>query len=77
MRDAAGGLLSGLSRTDFELYEDGVRQEIRNFSRDQDTPLSLGLVLDRSGSQSDLEADNFQTAVAFRAASCGRRTARW
>jgi len=65
VRDAAGGLLGGLSKSDFEVYEDGVRQEIRNFSRDQDTPLSLALVIDRSGSQSDLEADNFQTAVAF------------
>ena len=65
VRDAAGGLPSGLSKTDFELYEDGVRQEIRNVSRDQDTPLSLALLLDRSGSQSDLEADNFQTTVAF------------
>jgi Ca-activated chloride channel family protein len=65
VRDAAGGLVSGLSKTDIEVYEDGVRQEIRNFSHDQDTALSLGLALDRSGSQSDLEADNFQTAVAF------------
>jgi Ca-activated chloride channel family protein len=65
VRDAAGGLVSGLSKTDIEVYEDGVRQDIRNFSHDQDTALSLGLVLDRSGSQSDLEADNFQMAVAF------------
>jgi len=65
VRGATGNLVSGLTRDDFDIYEDGVRQEIRNFSSEQDTPLLLGLLIDRSGSQAGLEGQNFETAVAF------------
>jgi len=64
-RGPSGNLVSGLTKDDFELYEDGVRQEIRNFSRDLDTPLALGLIIDRSGSQEGLEGQNLETAAAF------------
>ena len=65
VRGPSGNLVSGLTKDDFELYEDGVRQEIRNFSRDLDTPLTLGLLIDRSGSQEGLEGQNLETAAAF------------
>ncbi len=65
VRGPTGNLVSGLTKDDFEIFEDGVRQEVRNFSRDQDTPLTLGLLMDRSGSQSGLEGQNFDVAVAF------------
>lgn len=41
--------VSGLRREDFELYEDGARQEISYFSQDE-LPLSILLLLDTSGS---------------------------
>lgn len=41
--------VGGLRREDFELYEDGVRQEISYFSRDE-LPLSILLLLDTSRS---------------------------
>jgi Ca-activated chloride channel family protein len=65
VRGHSGNLVSGLTKGDFDIYEDGVRQEVRNFSRDEDSPLVLGLILDRSGSQSDLEGSNFDTAAGF------------
>jgi len=65
VRGPSGNLVSGLTKDDFEVYEDGVRQEVRNFSHDQDTPLTLGLLVDRSGSQEGLEGQNFDVAVAF------------
>jgi len=65
VRGPSGNLVSGLKKDDFELYEDGVLQDIRNFSRDQDTPLNLALLIDRSGSQDGLEGQNFETAAAF------------
>jgi VWFA-related protein len=65
VRGPSGNLVSGLTKDDFAIYEDGVRQEARNFSRDEDSPLVLGLILDRSGSQSDLEGSNFDTAAGF------------
>jgi Ca-activated chloride channel homolog len=51
VRDAQGNLMSGLSQDDFIVYEDGVPQHVRFFSRESNTPLSLGLVVDASASQ--------------------------
>lgn len=47
--DGAGRLLPGLDRADFQVYEDGVLQDISNFSRDPQ-PIALSLVLDTSTS---------------------------
>jgi len=45
-----GGYVPGLQREDFTLYEDGVRQEISYFNTGQNEPISLGLIVDTSGS---------------------------
>ena len=47
--DRRGAMVNGLARDAFILTEDGVRQEIRSFS-EEDAPVSLGAVLDLSGS---------------------------
>lgn len=47
--DKYGRFVSGLNRSAFAVYEDGVRQEISFFS-DQDAPAAVGVVLDVSGS---------------------------
>lgn len=49
VRDRKGGFASGLGEQDFELYEDGVRQTIRLF-RHEDIPVTVGLIVDHSGS---------------------------
>jgi Ca-activated chloride channel family protein len=41
--------IANLERTDFTVYEDGVKQEITSFTRDR-TPISIGLLIDTSGS---------------------------
>lgn len=57
--------VSNLQRGDFELAEDNVAQEIRYFSRETDTPLTLGILVDTSPSQGRVlgieqeEAKNF------------------
>jgi VWFA-related protein len=51
VRDKAGALVSNLSRDDFSLAEDGRPQTIRYFARETDLPLTLGLLVDTSGSQ--------------------------
>ena len=43
--------VAGLNRDDFELTEDNKPQEIRFFSRETDTPLTLGILIDTSASQ--------------------------
>jgi len=46
----AGGLERTLQREDFEVLEDGVRQEIVNFARDPDVPLRMVMLFDTSTS---------------------------
>src|SRR5262245_37877213 len=45
----AGHLVTSLPREAFTVYENKVKQEIRKFQR-EDVPVSLGLVIDNSGS---------------------------
>ncbi len=47
-----GTLASGLTRDDFQIAEDGVPQKIAFFGTQGDLPLSLGLIVDASDSQS-------------------------
>jgi VWFA-related protein len=49
VRDRKGGFVSGLGEADFKVYEDRVRQSIRLFRHD-DLPVTVGLVVDHSGS---------------------------
>ena len=51
VRDARGALVDNLSKDDFEVLEDAVAQKISFFSRSSDVPLTLGLIVDASGSQ--------------------------
>lgn len=47
--DANGRFVSNLTKDDFTLYEDGTPQEITHFSNER-VPVSLGILLDASGS---------------------------
>lgn len=47
--DAAGRLVTGLTKDDFEVYEDGDPQPITQFTGDR-VPMSLGLLVDISDS---------------------------
>ena len=49
VRDRQGRFVSDLNERDFEVYEDGARQNIRLF-RYEDVPVTVGLVVDHSGS---------------------------
>jgi VWFA-related protein len=51
VRDKKGEIVKGLAKDDFQLDEDGVKQTIRYFSQESDLPLTLGLLVDTSGSQ--------------------------
>lgn len=51
VRDSSGALAADLTKDAFEVFEDGVPREIAFFARSSDVPLTLGLVLDASGSQ--------------------------
>ncbi len=51
VRDANGALVDNLTKDDFEVIEDAVPQKIAYFARSVDVPLTLGLIVDASGSQ--------------------------
>jgi VWFA-related protein len=51
VRDKQGRIVTNLTKDDFDLAEDGRPQTIRYFSRESDLPLTLGLLVDTSGSQ--------------------------
>ena len=51
VRRKNGALVSELGKDDFTLTEDGHPQSIRYFARETDLPLTLGLMVDTSGSQ--------------------------
>lgn len=52
--DRTGRAVSGLDRSDFSVYEDGVLQQISHFSSDEQ-PITIGLVLDKSGSMAEMK----------------------
>lgn len=51
VRQKSGRLIPDLNKEDFSLDEDGQQQEIKYFSRETDTPLTMGILVDTSPSQ--------------------------
>ena len=49
MTDKSGRLVTNLPESAFQVYENGVVQPIKIFKR-EDVPISLGLIIDNSGS---------------------------
>ncbi len=48
--DKRGALVTDLHKEDFEVRENGRKQEIRYFARDTDLPLTIAMLMDVSGS---------------------------
>jgi len=65
VRDPQGRLVTNLTQDDFEIVEDGVPQKISFFARSQDVPLTLGLVVDISGSQGAFVKQHHQDVRKF------------
>src|SRR5262245_19776798 len=51
--DDSGGSVQDLTATDFQVFEDGQEQKISFFSHDSNVPVSIGVLLDISGSLQD------------------------
>jgi VWFA-related protein len=62
--DRHNALVSGLNKDDFQIYEDGVLQQIKNFSH-EDIPVTAGILVDNSGSMGPKRADVIAAAMAF------------
>lgn len=64
VRNRKGIPVSGLGKEDFQVCEDGVPQQIIHFSQ-EDVPVTVGLVVDNSGSMKPKRAEVFAAALAF------------
>lgn len=62
--DRHNALVSGLSKDDFHIYEDGILQQIRHFSH-EDMPVTAGILVDNSGSMGPKRDDVIAAALAF------------
>ena len=51
VKDKKGGLIPNLTKNDFKVNEDGNPQTIKYFTAESDLPLTLGILIDSSGSQ--------------------------
>ena len=56
--------VSGLRKEDFQVYEGGVLQQIDSFSH-EDIPVTVGLVIDNSGSMRPKRTEVIAAALAF------------
>jgi VWFA-related protein len=51
VKDKHGALIPSLTKDDFNVFEDGKAQTIKYFKAESDLPLTLGMMIDSSGSQ--------------------------
>src|SRR5262245_37207613 len=65
VHNKAGGLVGGLEKNDFTLYEDGKQQDLKYFTRETDLPLTIGLLEDTSQSQERLIDTERNAAYQF------------
>ena len=65
MRDSRGALAASLAKEDIEIFEDAVPQKISFFARSTDVPLTLGLIVDVSGSQDHFTKQHEQDLEVF------------
>ncbi len=51
VKDKHGALVPDLKRNDFELFEEGQPQTVKYFTAENNLPLTLGMLIDTSGSE--------------------------
>lgn len=67
VKDRKGRLINALEKNDFEIFEDGQKQQVRYFTRETALPLTIGLLVDTSISQGRLvPAERDASEVFFR-----------
>src|SRR5271163_2224990 len=64
VKDAKGGFASGLTRDKFQIYENGKPQTITEFAN-ADIPVTVGIVIDESGSMRPKRPEVITAALEF------------
>jgi Ca-activated chloride channel homolog len=62
--DRKGTPVSDLANENFQVYEDGILQQIEGF-RHEDIPVTVGLVVDNSGTMGPKRSEVISSAMAF------------
>lgn len=65
VKDKRGTLIPGLTKDDFQVFEDGKPQTIKYFNANTDLPLTLGILIDTSGSQMRVLPMEQEVGAAF------------
>ena len=68
VHDRRGQFVTDLKKENFQVYEDGIRQSIRVFKH-EDSPVTVGLVIDHSGSMRTKMPEVIEAARTFVRAS--------
>jgi Ca-activated chloride channel homolog len=64
VKDPHGGFVSGLEKSNFQVFEDGRPRKITHFAS-VDTPVTVGLVVDNSGSMRGKRPEVVTAGLAF------------
>jgi len=65
VRDKRHEIVSDLTQNDFKVFEDGQEQKVAFFSKDVNLPITLGLLIDTSGSMERVIGAEQDTASRF------------
>ncbi len=65
VRDKNRGVVSQLEKGDFKVFEDGKEQQVEFFRAETHQPISLGILMDTSGSMRDIFGAEQDAASAF------------
>jgi VWFA-related protein len=65
VKDKHGALIPNLTKDDFQVLEDGKPQTIKYFAAESNLPLTLGILIDSSGSQRNVLDMEKQVGGAF------------
>jgi VWFA-related protein len=65
VKDKRGALIPNLKKDDFQVTEDGKPQTIKYFAAESNHPLTLGLLIDTSGSQARVLPMEKEVGAAF------------
>src|SRR5580704_14417316 len=65
VRDKRNGVIGDLTKDDFKILEEGKEQQIAFFSRETDMPITLGILMDTSGSMGNIMGAEQDAASRF------------
>ena len=65
VKDKHGALIPKLTKDDFEIKEDGTPQTVKYFTAETNLPLTLGMMIDASGSQRNVIDMEKEVGAAF------------